>query len=82
MTINIFVSRSSQYRLFNLTSLLGIIILVILLPKPQQICNAQDILSRVPAGIFSSPSSSSHNSGTDNNIGNITYTKSMICYPS
>lgn len=62
-------TRSSQYRLFNLTSLLGIIILVILLPKPQQICNAQDILSRVPAGIFSSPSSSSHNSGTDNNIG-------------
>lgn len=62
-------TRSSQHRLLNLTTLLGIIIIVCLFPTPQQFCNAQDILSRVPAGIFSSPSTSSRNSGTDNNLG-------------
>jgi len=62
-------TRSSQQWLCNLTTLLGIIILAVLLPKPQFNCNAQDILSRVPAGIFSSPSSPSRGSGTDNNIG-------------
>jgi len=61
-------TRSSQHWLCNLTTLLGIIILAVLLPQPQFNCNAQDILSRVPAGIFSSPSPS-RNSGTDNNIG-------------
>ena len=68
-TCSFFTTRSSQHRLLNLTTLLGIIILVCIFPKPQQLCNAQDILSRVPAGIFSSPTTSSRNSGTDNNLG-------------
>lgn len=57
-------TRSSQYRLSNLIILLGITIITLLFPHIQHDCKAQDILSRVPAGIFSSPSSP-----TSNNIG-------------
>ena len=70
-TNNLFSStRSSQHRLSNLTKLLGITIITLIFPHIQHDCKAQDILSRVPAGIFSSPSSS-RNSASDNNIGKI-----------